>query len=1628
LNYPGEFDVNLPVGGKLPDDGLGAHSDASLLFNGDFERSGVELIHSRDDHELVLQDDFRGEKRAALSSPDGAYLTGNIVNALTGHVEYAQAGGAPDAAEVIGYIQTAIGSGTLTRACDIAVQAKVGEPVCQGDVIETAADARVGLRFIDGTGFNLSGGARMVLDEFVCDSSGTSHSALFGVTRGTFAFTVGQVAKTGCLRIDTPVGSIRGRARTGGIGMLSLTALIFSVMKEVQAAEFSSQRPLSDSLDDDNINPKDLQLNGVVELFMKDGRHYSLDDPLQTVVVGGNGSISVVTNSATRMAELQKYQQDALASYALGTVTGPTSTGGGGSSTPPSLLLSPQGLQPINFEQPAPQNSPSVTTLPAIVSPAIILDSLAPPKPSAPPVLTLAVITPAVGNSTVNTADTLNAHGASVGLTINGTTSGVENGQTVTVSIVNSSGVAVETFTTTVAHNAWSVNVSPTNAHGLSDGSYSVTANVKNAAGIAAPQASQNLTVDQTPPAAPGVALTTDSGISNSDHITNNGAVTLAGIEIGATVEYSTNGGTTWTTSFTPVEGFNTVLVRQTDAAGNVSGASVLDFTRDITPPAVTFDAVSFTGTGVQGAHITDNGKVMLSGTVSDNVTVSQVQVFNGSQLLGTATVDNVHHTWTLTTTLAPGAYNQFNATAIDEAGNPAHATTTQTVQVNDAPVLTPISPTLTAITEDQTTNPGQTVSSFIGASISDVDAGAVKGIAITGLTSTNGTWHYSTDGGTTWTAIGAVSDTTALLLDASDKIRFSPDGNNGGTDTITYRAWDETAGTHGTTADTSTNGGTKAFSTATDTAHLTVTSVNDAPTVAAALSDKVSEGDAAFTHDLLSGASDVDDGETATLQVASLTYVVDGGDASATAPAGVSLGADGHTLSVDPTDPAFDHLAVGECTTIVVSYDVTDVHGATVPQTETITITGTNDAPIAVADVNTGAPVVEKGVNPGNTPFAGVDSATGNVLTNDSDVDTGDTKTVQGVVHGTSSGPLIAYVATPVGGTYGSVTIAADGTWTYTLDNGNPATQALTQGQHVSDVFTYTMDDAHGATSSATLTIDITGSNDAPTLTDVNAGTLTDTAANDHGFGNLTGTLVGVDPDSGETATLSYAAAPNHPVTTAVAGLYGSLTVDANGHYSYVADAAAINALHAGTYADTFTVQTKDVEGAIGTATLTVDVTGANDTPSIVGEADAPTQAVMVVDWNSPIVLAPGLNANSLGLPSETFDNQPAGLMSNSGAGFGDFYSALLDATFSGSGNAGVVNGSFAPFATIQFGPLPGTQDATNYLVVGTSSTETITFTSEKNAFGLYWGTLDAHNEIDFYHGADLVASYTGADLEPLFSGGNRGNLGSDGYVEFLGLAPFDKVVLSGGFFESDNISAGTISVPHAQLSAVISGSLSVHDADIGDTLTASVISNAKLDYNGFTAVPGGIDISALIDAGDVAFDSVLSDGGTDVLHWTYHPTEANLDFLHAGDVLKIEFTAEVSDGHGNVGSQPLTVTLVGANNATNISTFSSVNGSSGNDTFSNVGGNVTIFGGAGQDTFVFNAGFGKATIADFDVAKDTINISHTLFGRIDDILAAATSANSGHDTVITDSSHDVITLSGMMVSQLHASNFILI
>jgi len=276
---------------------------------------------------------------------------------------------------VIGNIETATGCGTIRRASGVAAQVMVGDPVCQDDVIETAADGQIGIRFIDGTVFNLSRGTRVVLTEFVCDSEGNPQSALFEVTRGTFAFFAGQLAKTGSLRVDTPVGSIRGRAPAGGFGMLSLTALTFTIMSDVQAAD-----PNATFLDEDNIRYKDLE-HGVFELVTKEliPRHLFVWDPGETIELSRRGSsisVNQFANSAARMDELHAAQQDVLANFAKGLVPK-------GSSSPD--FFNPQSPQPISSTQigavPA-QNSLAPLPTVDITIPDIIIVHLPPPPPT----------------------------------------------------------------------------------------------------------------------------------------------------------------------------------------------------------------------------------------------------------------------------------------------------------------------------------------------------------------------------------------------------------------------------------------------------------------------------------------------------------------------------------------------------------------------------------------------------------------------------------------------------------------------------------------------------------------------------------------------------------------------------------------------------------------------------------------------------------------------------------------------------------------------------------------------------------------------------------------------------------------------------------------------------------------------------------------------------------------------------------------------------------------------------------------------------------------------------------------------------------------------------------------------
>jgi VCBS repeat-containing protein len=335
--------------------------------------------------------------------------------------------------QIIGNISASIGGGTLRRAGGIAVQVMAGDPVREGDVIETAADGQIAISLLDGTRFVLSHDTRVVLDGFACDSGSVSQSALFTVDKGSFAFIAGRMAKTGSLRIETPVGSIRGRAHTGGFGMLSLTALTFAMMRDVKAAD-----PDATFLDDDNIAYKDFE-HGAFELWTKEAvpRRIIVEDPGQTVELTSKGSsvnVSQFANSPARMEELQAAQQAVLANYARG-------YGPGGSSTP--YYLDQPKAQPINYEQPGGSTAQGLLPpLPGGPKPFIIEPFIPPPPPPEPPSLNAAT-----GPTLIDTAvlDLFTASGGSFAA------SSSQAGATLTFGI--SGGTAGNTVMEGIAYN-----------------------------------------------------------------------------------------------------------------------------------------------------------------------------------------------------------------------------------------------------------------------------------------------------------------------------------------------------------------------------------------------------------------------------------------------------------------------------------------------------------------------------------------------------------------------------------------------------------------------------------------------------------------------------------------------------------------------------------------------------------------------------------------------------------------------------------------------------------------------------------------------------------------------------------------------------------------------------------------------------------------------------------------------------------------------------------------------------------------------------------------------------------------------------------------------------------------------
>ena len=278
-----------------------------------------------------------------------------------------------------------------------------------------------------------------------------------------------------------------------------------------------------------------------------------------------------------------------------------------------------------------------------------------------------------------------------------------------------------------------------------------------------------------------------------------------------------------------------------------------------------------------------------------------------------------------------------------------------------------------------------------------------------------------------------------------------------------------------------------------------------------------------------------------------------------------VTVNPDG-TFVYDP-DGQFEALGVGQTATETFAYTIADTYGATATATAAITINGRNDIPVAEADSGIGFSAVA------TTSFT-----TANVLTNDSDLDTGDTLTV---------------TAIDTTDTVGLVSSNGDGTFTYDPDG---QFEALAAGETVADSFSYTVTDDHGAVATATVTITVSGANNPPIANDdAGIGFSTD---EDNSF--TTGDVLNNDSDPDTGDALAIAAID----TTDTVGL---VTSNADGTFAYDPD-GQFEGLAAGeTATDTFAYTLTDSSGETDAATITVAVSGVNDAPEVSTTIDAP-------------------------------------------------------------------------------------------------------------------------------------------------------------------------------------------------------------------------------------------------------------------------------------------------------------------------------------------------------------------------------------------------------------------------------------
>ncbi|UZJ38398.1 VCBS domain-containing protein [Prosthecochloris sp. SCSIO W1103] len=611
------------------------------------------------------------------------------------------------------------------------------------------------------------------------------------------------------------------------------------------------------------------------------------------------------------------------------------------------------------------------------------------------------------------------------------------------------------------------------------------------------------------------------------------------------------------------------------------------------------------------------------------------------------------------------------------------------------------------------------------------------------------------------------------------------------------------------------------------------------------------------------------------------------------------------YTYSLD--DNTLDHSVAGNDTVLdSIGITVTDTDGDT--SNDTLDIEIVDDVAVAVAD----------------TDSVGEDSslsASGNVVTDsESNGDNGgDTlgadnapvDPVTGVAAGSdASSAVCGNVGTSVTGSYGSVVINADGSYTYTLDNTNPLVQGLSDTESLTDTFVYTISDADGDESTTTLTITINGSDDGTTIeipdTNGSGGSGDETVyeagladgSNPGDSDEVTSSFTITAPDglgsitvvdgSGSDVVISESellasATTNITIDTE----YGTLVI--NGytpnastgggvvHYTYSLDDNTLDHSVAGndTVLDSIGITVTDTDGDTSNDTLDIEIVddvavAVADTDSVGEDSSLSASGNVVTDSESN-----GDNGgDTLGA-----DNAPVDPVTGVAAG--------SDASSAVSGNVGTsVTGSYGSVVINADGSYTYTLDNTNPLVQGLSDTESLTDT-------FVYTISDADGDEST---TTLTITINGSDDGTTIEIPDTNGSGGSG----------DETVYEAGLADGSNpgdsdevTSSFTITAPDGL------GSITVVDGSGSDV----VISESELLASATTNITIDTEYGTLVING---YTPNASTGGG-VVHYTYSLDDNTLDHSVAGnDTVLDSIGITVTDTDGDTSNDTLDIEIV--------------------------------------------------------------------------------------------------------------------